>query len=170
MGDNWLDSVKKHYSEVLQKIQTTPPRWDRYDALHHFGLSGSDWRFWDSIETLDITLAHIRNLKQLAGKRRRPELKQKLETIYKLVDNALSLIDPWSWNGGRKRLMNFTSDTTNLKAALNLLSQAKDLFAEDYLCFSVLEARKSGAWLVTTPLVVEHLHDACYGLQKILSI
>lgn len=158
--------LRKEYQKTLDELLQKPLKWDLYDDVN---LPGLDWRLWNSVEILDITLSRVEELIEAAKKRRKTTHLHRLEAISTLIDEAIGFLDPWSWREPRKSFKRMTTKRSNLQKALMRLEEALEDYLQIYLDVSInLEAKRRGGWIVNTPHIVNELRNATYGLKQFI--
>jgi hypothetical protein len=163
----WKEAVRKSYAEQLEKVKKEPTRRDEY---HNLNLQSSDWRLWNSVEVLDITLSFIPDFLREARRRRKHQVDDKLRKTQQLIDEALKHLCPMGWKQPKKIFGNITLHKDELKKACDLLWKSLQIWDSIYLDVSVeLEAKKRGPWTVVTPIIWKQLRNAIYGLEKYLA-
>jgi len=162
----WLESVRVIYIEGLEKVKAEPPKWERYGDIN---LPEPDWRLWDCVECLDITLSLLVELMSQAKKKKKHGYVEKLQEISGLVDEAISYLDPWSWKPPHKHFRGMTVDSERLRNVLARLREAFEKYSKIFLPTSIeVEAKRIGNWSSSTLLVYRQLRDAVYGLEQFL--
>jgi len=154
------DDLKDLYDRTLKEIEGKPTRWDRFSGPNRE-------KFLDIVKVLDMMHDYLMKLmkkgRRMAGAL---DVVDKVEEVAGLVNRVPLQIDPENWP---RCFVDVTEDPNRLRAARDALVKAFDSFKKIYFDVSLkIDAKRRGRWVMTTPILFQHLRDAMYGLDQYL--
>jgi len=161
--------LEDDYAEARKKVEQEPYLWNTYDDMNFPTL---DWRLWNSISNLDITLCYVRDFLKKARRKRKRTVVPSILKVEALIGESLEFIDSQYWK--TKRFLDMTTDHEKLKNALECLKEAYSQYETVYMDVSLnLEVPASSkakqlGWIVIAPTILSHLRNAIYGLEQFL--
>src|SRR3990172_3209594 len=115
-------TLRELYLTELEKVGMMSYAFDDQHIMFSHTL---DWRFWNSIESLDIAYFQIRDYRKRATRKGLKELRDKLHRIETFLDRGIARIDPLHWycQEGSRSLRAFRNDHAYIQIARGYIEE-----------------------------------------------